>query len=476
MTLFFFNFRLWTCPTPAEAVEIHVSYIPSEILASPMSKNIGNGDDCNSEAKKNSHNNGINSSPNQIIEHHKVGVSLAYWSFVPLTIRDVCRLSLVQGLDCLSSHPSSTQFKIDADELPLQNSCNNQVFEEAMGEDRELIIPISKCKLLGTVVGLDHKTNKTIFLLDDGTGLIDCIRWNPKVNFVEISSGSALTNYDIKLGDSVFVLGKVRSISRTLDKEIIREIHIEKIEKISSQLPNQETMHWLKCSYSGKRIRYTKSPDTPIFPPSFAEEKLSESSFLQRLQNQDDIVEKLKEEKIKLNPNALPKDGQYFKPGCKCKLFHKEMLLYCHCDAEFLKHDPNFRFRDALLNVLLKMESDVKTEQPLLFLFKTLKEDDTLLSEGKRVLGDDKYIYSHLLLPTVAKLRRDGIIFLEDESRDEYLLISRKVLNQVAKGFKSFTYNRQNLPLFLSNDNVKVHRRFKFVLNELKKVHNKASR
>lgn len=441
-----------------------------------MSKDIGNGDDCNSEAKKHSHNDGIDSSPDQIIEHHKVGVSWAYWSFIPLTIHDVCRLSLVQGLDCLSSHPSSTQFKIGADELPLQNRSDNQAFEEAVGEDRELMIPISKCKLLGTVVGLDQKTSKTIFLLDDGTGLIDCIRWNPKVNFVEISFGSVLPNCDIKLGDSVFVLGKIRSISRTLDNEVIREIHIEKIEKISSHLPNQETMHWLKCSYSGKRIRYTKSPDTPIFPLSFAEEKLSESSFLQRLQNQNDIFKKLNEEEIKLNPNSLPRDGQYFKPGCKCKLFHKEMLLYCHCDADFLKHDPNFRFRDALLKVLLKMESELKTEQPLLFLFKTLKEDNTLLSEGKRVLGDNKYIYSHLLLPTVAKLRRDGIIFLEDESRDEYLLISRKVLKQVAKGFNSFTHNRQNLPLFLSNGNVKLKSRFKFVLDELKKVHNKASR
>lgn len=162
-------------------------------------------------------------------------------------------------------------------------------------------------------------------------------------------------------------------------------------------------------------------------------------------------------------------------PGgsCCCPAPYKSALLYCHCRATSAPLDPRLRFRDAVLEELLRMEeaeieegqAAVATEEgespsgvaagargesttptplppptpaltPLRFLYKTLMRNASLSAVASSVLsegGGGKAANSpnvrRLFLSTFRCLRSDGVVYLEDEERDVYLLVSvRRVL------------------------------------------------
>ena len=83
-----------------------------------------------------------------------VGLSPAYWAHVPLSIRQVHDLQLLQGINVL-------------------------VQKRALSAETRLL-PLSKCELLGIIVAVESRGDSVLYVLDDGTGLIDCLYWmNP---------------------------------------------------------------------------------------------------------------------------------------------------------------------------------------------------------------------------------------------------------------------------------------------------------
>ena len=80
-----------------------------------------------------------------------VGLSPYFWSFLPLSIAQIHQqLVLLGGLHCL--------VWTDHNGLPYEAR------------------PISKCKLVGTIVAVDRKSST--YVIDDGTGVVDCTFWD----------------------------------------------------------------------------------------------------------------------------------------------------------------------------------------------------------------------------------------------------------------------------------------------------------
>jgi len=97
-----------------------------------------------------------------------VGLSPQFWAYTPLLIGDVHRLYLDPslGLDCIVSKSSSTT-----------TSPSSSSIHETLPLPHTRKVPISKCKLTGVIIAAARKSNHAAYVLDDGTGCIDCISW-----------------------------------------------------------------------------------------------------------------------------------------------------------------------------------------------------------------------------------------------------------------------------------------------------------
>uniref|UniRef100_A0A7S2PCG8 Uncharacterized protein n=1 Tax=Leptocylindrus danicus TaxID=163516 RepID=A0A7S2PCG8_9STRA len=274
---------------------------------------------------------------------------------------------------------------------------------------------------------------------------------------------------NIQLGDCVRILGKIKSIA-DLGNEIVREVHITTIQKEDVTLRNTETLHWLQCIHTGRRVTnaplmrnlFPKSSEAKIFP-SMRED----SNFFHRMRNGNDMGKMLTDQTA-IHPDKLHPGWQCFGPNCDCNLYHKDRLLYCHCNASFEPLDPGYRFRDALLKRLLNLEESVPGKKALFFLWKLINEDEFLSELSKRIVGDNEKTW-RLLRKTFSALQNDGIIYLNDEEKDEYMFISRaRVLEPYTDDADASLFSKNcNVPSYLSN----VPRaRLKFVESDRIKV------
>lgn len=358
-----------------------------------------------------------------VVDHHLVGLSALYWSYVHLTAVDVQCLSIVRGIHCMTASAKATECVRD-----------------------DLHVPVSKCQLCGVIVGVDRKSNGSIlYILDDGSDLIDCIQWDPYLNdFPEMDGQNSMVER-VNCGDTVTVFGVIRSVVNGND--YIREIHIEKIQVCRYHSPNDETFHWLKCVHNGKRV--VNKPKNQILFPTLHSRMNPESSYFFRLQNGNDIVSELKQNhELISRPDCYRDDWEYFGVDCKCEIFHKSDLLYCHCHAKYVKHDPEQRFRDNLLKILLEAEHNLPNEKNgFFFTFKSMKENADIIKAGLDVVGSkDMYM---LLVATFDALRNDGIIYLHDERLDEYLLLSRSLIKSFIKESLVSKLLKDNPPPYL---------------------------
>jgi len=90
--------------------------------------------------------------------------------------------------------------------------------------------PITKVEIMGVVVTKRLVRSKTLFVVDDGTGLINCILWNKK-------ESEDTNENEIELGHTVHVWGK---LSHFRDQ---REITIFNHRIVDE--PNGEILAWL---------------------------------------------------------------------------------------------------------------------------------------------------------------------------------------------------------------------------------------
>lgn len=477
------------------------------------------------------------------LHHHIIGLSPQYSSFIPCLIQDINQLMLINGVDCIVAVENSSaslnfnESGIDVDGKRAKTDNNNP-------NNYHKVLPISKCILSGIISYAHAKANgSTQYVLDDGSGFIDCIAWEdsqsslyslPPIDNVKSDtldyhhpglagrkgSKSAITGKrrrmeqklktEYAVGDCVKIYGRIRCISllnqtmtviRVPDgnwegKKCVREISIISIQSVNEErfisdrsstsesydkaqsniVTDTETLHWLRCLQFQKRLSLPSLPSIQ-YETSIPEEYLeNEDEGYQYQQchinqipilNGAEIIDRmpLKMKSIILDPSSteytapsiaasVPPDicageennymlSSYFGKSCKCTLAnvkHKYDLMYCHCKASSETLDPLFIFRDALLSLLLKMESsrtltqldttdDDTGHKCLTFSYEDISNESSLLNVADKVLPDrqdkSKKIRK-LYTNTFHWLRQDGVVYLLDFTKDTYLFISKK--------------------------------------------------
>lgn len=241
-------------------------------------------------------------------EHHLLGLSPQFHAAPPMLIGDVLSLGLINGVDCITSPPRYEDEKRTYNKQNQQSPGRKRRLSDATSSTAtasslipiiDHIIPVSRCNICGFIVNMERRANSTLYLLDDGTGLIDCVAWEddsdgvyslpPLVdtyhpgNTVGYGSSSGGT---FRVGDSVRIRGKIRCISvgtetRTvvvapvgdgidgttsvkhrqryeIPIKAVREITVATIERTLDWRSNigldEEVVHWLKSIQFVQRV------------------------------------------------------------------------------------------------------------------------------------------------------------------------------------------------------------------------------
>lgn len=338
-------------------------------------------------------------------ESFLVGICPHYWAHIPMTISQVRGLKLIDGINCAV--------------VPKGPQNNSKT------------VPVSKCLLVGYIINAEMRSNGSMsYVLDDGTGLVDCVAWKTEDDIYYLPSlfDDSQTTFKFKIGGLVRIFGKIQCISISTEKEsiavaqrtlvfrdCIREIQITDIEHVESKSSQNVTLgaearHWTACS---KSVLSATGP---------------------RLKNAADFLQILGSEiqrQVEDRRN-LPAAGdtlaawRVFGASCRCCLEYKESLLYCHCQAKIEPLDPELTFRDALVEVLLEMQR--KHDKKLSFNYREVAGNKIVQEIAtKQVAGTAKprINFDRLFLNTFRALRNDGIIFLTNSDTDTYLLVSR---------------------------------------------------
>lgn len=371
-----------------------------------------------------------------MFDESNVGLSPAYWSHVPLTIRQVHELSLLNGIHCHIRTPTAT-------------TCNASSSSASVS-----VLPLSKCELVGIIVAVEQRglDAGVVYVIDDGTGVIDCLHWQddgdamglpPLLLTTPLASNNNITGSLgglLSVGTLVRVLGRIECAAvstapirdggrhatgpsgHTLTtRSCLREIHASLVVDANDADgrptlggEDLESQHWKRCAQALDPAKL-HSPDEVIhlLGPDIAQQ-ISERASL---------------------PAVDDSDGAWrvFGSRCTCNLVYKDFLLYCHCQATVEPLDPDFVYRDALLKALLDAEhalvqqgqSQTTHPAPLRFQFRAVMEDANLISVAQTVFPSSSSSRQALILATFRALRKDGILYLLDQASDTYLLVSK---------------------------------------------------
>ena len=419
-------------------------------------------------------------------EHFLVGISPQYWSHTPMSIERLHQLGLVEGIDCLvvrklmndCQHgiPGSNEPRWSGNDEEARRALRKRKTMDAdNGKSNALrnevdvrFIPVSKCELQGVIVNAERKSNGSCFyLLDDGTGVVDCIAWVHNAVYSLpplVPQNEKSFNGICRVGDIVRVFGKIRCVSighvretvkvngRMWDiRDCTREIQVTSISPLlrrgerHSTSMNTQSNHWLRCLQFERRLLIGGPAGIRTYNRSsqchYCEQEMA---MTEPVRSGSDVLSLLGSE---ISSKALQRadfpaaDDSYgawrvFGVGCRCDLPYKDSLLYCHCQATVIPLDPHFTFRDALLKLLLEMESETilssqsdPSNFQLHFQYKSIVGNSSLQVVAMQTVKKNKKMpisVDQLFLKTFAVLRKDGIISLLDDETDTYLLISRK--------------------------------------------------
>ena len=307
-------------------------------------------------------------------------------------------------------------------------------------------VPIQKCCLVGFIVNVTVKSNGSVlYVLDDGTGLIDCIDWNYQGNHDEslflLGDNDTFTSCNhYEVGDLVSISGRIQCKALVGARELVeaerKELTVRQsildiqVTSIDHATLETESRHWISCCNSA--IATASSVGCA-------------GSQQRHMNNANDFLTLLgpKAQYQVQNQHNLPAPDdklaawRVFGPSCRCSLPYMESLLYCHCQAKAEPLDPNLSFRDAVLAVLLEMEHSAGPLR-LTFKYKDIVCNERLAQMATQVVagktGNPFLSANRLFLSTFQALRNDGILYLEDPDSDIYLLLSRsRVLEPYVK-------------------------------------------
>lgn len=367
-----------------------------------------------------------------------VALSDAYHQYNPLFIRDIKALLVLNGFDCIVT------------------SCYSSDAVDGNNSSAVHLLPVSKCEIMGIVRYRQVKSNGSISLiLDDGSGVIDAIFWSDIHTVNE--------NTPFAVGETVRVRGNINVLSLNEKKivyldgqkyegrEGVREIYISSFQRVIE--PNEEVAHWVLCLLFRKRLQDTTDCRNEM---NFDNHMLY-APVLNGLETYNILPASMKEQVSLDECYVNTSQGQewffvkYYGRGCRCNLSYKDKLLYCHCLATKDMNDPDFVFRDALLETLLHFEQALKVESLsstsnnnganvsemtdeskvvpscLQFEFSGILRCHSLQLLAKEVLqaSDNLYYNIHKLFSSAIRcLRKDGVLYLQDERKDIYILLS----------------------------------------------------
>lgn len=354
-----------------------------------------------------------------------VGIAPNFWAHVPMTIAAINGLKLVHGIHCWTS------------------------------TDGLHHVPVSKCVLVGLIVNalIRSSDGATLYVLDDGTGLIDCLSWtnNNQDDLFYLPSllanGDEIQTKKVGLGDMVKIFGKIQCVTiqegNCEEKEtfVVREILATMVERISDSADaNEEARHWRACAERESNL--TNNPT-----------KFNAIGYLKLLGPQ--ITQQVREGRHL--PAADDKLGEWriFGTSCSCTVAYKDELLYCHCLAKVEPSDPQLVFRDALLQHLLRVQSS--HAKKLVFPYKGIKINTQLRSVAFSVISNNngkcsnnqskmKVMVDRLMLNTIRALRHDGILYLAEVKADQYMLVSRRWVLEPYVRAELASKRKSNLP------------------------------
>jgi hypothetical protein len=174
-------------------------------------------------------------------------------------------------------------------------------------------------------------------------------------------------------------------------------------------------------------------------------------------------------------------EWKVFGVHCTChNLSYRDALLYCHCQATPELLDPHWRYRDALLQVLLTMEQQQQQQQQQLeqptmelrFQYRTITQNNDRLhqiaiNQIKNILAGTNNdnnnstttnvstLVQQLQVATFRALRKDGILYLLHEKSDTHVLLSKRnvlepYLRRAQQRNQKIVWNNQRkLPVYL---------------------------
>jgi len=395
------------------------------------------------------------------------GISPRFWSYVRMSVLDVLSLELgdgSNGINWMRLPPPPAQ--------------------------AEFVCPVSRCLLVGYVVCASQRRDGSVaYVIDDGTGFIDCVHWfgssnynNPEdiYNLPSLSDGNDTDDENncgpFTVGEPVRVYGKIEccAVTSTSKKTtptsnrhandgnqahtnnnnnndkvfVVREIRATLMERVVDSFLS-ESRHWMIQSCS----------TATSLPPAGS----SILSCLEALGTQ--IRSQIESGTDLPAADDTACSWRVFGTSCRCNLPHMEDLLYCHCQSEAEATDPSHRFRDALLLTLLSMQSSRAATTMLRFNYKEIKSNNNLRRVAfKEVCSETRTennqnnnnnnnnnnnktasIVDALFFGTFRALRHDGILCLLNSNTDEYLLISKsRVLEPFVLRTQMFVSNNNN--------------------------------
>lgn len=394
-----------------------------------------------------------------------VGLSPSFWAHVPLWIHQVhSALLLEDGVHCLilSSTTSTTTT------TPFNHGNDNDNDGNSGEEDTPplspslRVIPISKCKLYGTIVYSKRKSNGCVqYVLDDGTGVIDCLHWDTEQDDVDglPSLTGSLHNSRSRHSESkgvlppgtvVRVLGRLHcvavqddvpfstivplpvflpplagvvannnhisrssnstaTIPRTkscrVSVKVLREIHASVLEPIHSfrrASPHSldwESQHWLECIHVQQQQCLPRCIATDIDSP--AKDTRCLLNALGVLQCLGPDISAQVADRTNL-PAVDDTCGLWRLFGTQCRCTNKilqQELLYCHCIATPNALDIDFGYRDGLLEALLHQQEHVEMpEEQFSLSLSPDSSDDGIILHSKHLLFTYQSVASNTYL------------------------------------------------------------------------------
>ncbi len=341
---------------------------------------------------------GINEGQISSLDSFVVGVAPTFWTHVPLFIQHIkSHLHVIDGLQSFALNVKHQHHDGESSKNYLFTSPSLSLSLL----DGQKMIPVSKCYLVGTIVYAERKSNgSNLYILDDGTGLIDVLHYSDGDLYTLPSLSGHRDNIGRNLfepGDMVRIFGRIQCRAAALSSEsigavgggnkikqfipasdITREIHASLIVPLATEavnrsraLPNSidhECEHWTNCVNFWQMGRTDASSssstsDLPLLNNSQDVLPLLGADLVKQIVERNSVVSTLA---VLGTNDELTQAWRLFGTQCQCtNTAVKRELLYCHCIATRLDNptiDPNLAYRDALLTKLLDSEATLVSD------------------------------------------------------------------------------------------------------------------